>query len=90
MVAIAAPVSGFDLPPVPVSTPDQICQNRIEGLLRDQPHRELQEIQISSDRGTITMQGRVSSFYLRQLCIRCCQQAAGVLQINDQLQVGTA
>ncbi len=69
---------------------DQVCQQQIEELLRDQQYQGLKNVLISSDRGTVTLQGRVSSFYLRQICIRCCQQVVGVFQINDRLEVSVA
>jgi osmotically-inducible protein OsmY len=37
--------------------------------------------------GTVTLQGSVSTFYQRQLCISCCQHVAGVLRLVDQLTV---
>jgi hypothetical protein len=35
----------------------------------------------------VTLRGRVPSFYQRQLFIHCCQRVAGVVQLNDELQV---
>jgi osmotically-inducible protein OsmY len=75
------------LPSSPTHEADALCRNRIQHLLHDQRYQELREIQITSADGVITLQGNVSSFYLRQLCIRCCQQVVGVFRIDDQLQV---
>jgi len=75
---------------LPISASQQADLTRrdlIQNLLDGHQRRELREIQITSEDGTITLQGNVSSFYLRQLCIRCCQQVVGVFHINDQLQV---
>jgi len=69
------------------SDPDHACRERILDLLNGQRQQEFREVQISTERGIVTLRGRVASFYLRQLCIRCCQQVVGV-HINDQLQVG--
>jgi osmotically-inducible protein OsmY len=74
---------------VPQLAADEACQSRIQDLLHG-ARPEFRQLRVTSQRGTVTMSGRVSSFYLRQLAIRCCQQAAGAFHINDQLQVGTA
>jgi osmotically-inducible protein OsmY len=70
------------------STTDEVCQNRIQLLLQG-TRPEFRQLQIESNHGTVTVKGRVASFYLRQVAIQCCQQAAGAFRINDQLQVGT-
>ncbi len=73
--------------PVSLTTDEEVCQNRIQQLLQG-TRPEFRQLQIESNCGTVTVKGRVASFYLRQVAIQCCQQAAGVFQINDQLQVG--
>lgn len=65
---------------------DEVCQNRIQQMLYGS-RPEFRNLRITSNRGTVTVQGRVASFYLRQLAIQCCQRAAGVFRIDDQLQV---
>jgi osmotically-inducible protein OsmY len=95
MVVVSQGVRGRDVlesltvtSSVPTSS-DLACQDRIQNLLQGE-RPEFRHLQVTTHRGTVTMQGRVSSYYLRQLAIRCCQQAAGAFHINDQLQVGTA
>jgi osmotically-inducible protein OsmY len=83
----------LDSLPAPGAVPqnpnsDEVCQNRIQYLLQG-ARPEFRSLQITSNHGTVTLEGRVGSFYLRQLAIQCCHQAAGVFRINDQLQVGT-
>ncbi len=70
------------------SPSDEVCKNRIQHLLNG-ARPEFRNLQITSDHGTVTVEGRVASFYLRQLAIQCCQKAAGAFRINDQLQVGS-
>lgn len=71
------------------SISDEVCKNRLQDLLQG-ARPEFRNLQITSDRGVVTLEGRVASFYHRQLAIQCCQRAAGVFRINDQLQVGTS
>ena len=61
-------------------------KNRIKSFLRRQgvPSTRL-NIEVSG--GTVTLQGSVSTFYQRQLCISCCQHVAGVLRLIDDLTV---
>ena len=92
MVVLATPATmlrdqDFPLPP---TDPDHKCRQQIQELLSGQRQQDFREVLITSERGIVTLQGRVASFYLRQLCIRCCQQVVGGFQINDQLQVGGA
>jgi hypothetical protein len=35
----------------------------------------------------VTVQGRVSSFYYKQLCLHCCLRVAGVRKIVDEILV---
>lgn len=94
MIAAAPTTLTLETPPSPSvasqnSNSDEVCQNRIQHLLQG-ARPEFRKLQITTNRGTVTLEGRVASFYLRQLAIQCCQQAAGALRIDDQLQVGTA
>ena len=40
-------------------------------------------------RGVVTLRGRVHTFHQKQLCLNCCQRVAGVLQIDDQIEVAS-
>ena len=48
------------------------------------PHRTLE---ISVERGKVMVQGRVPSFYLRQIAVECIKRVAGVTQIVDRIDV---
>mgnify|MGYP003352492822 CR=1 FL=1 len=37
--------------------------------------------------GTVTLYGRVHSFYQRQICLQCCQRVAGVIRLVDRIEV---
>ena len=49
------------------------------------PH--LRNIEVESDRGTVTLRGRVVSYYQKQLCINCSRRVAGVITLIDQIDV---
>ncbi|MBI3461681.1 MAG: BON domain-containing protein [Planctomycetes bacterium] len=44
-------------------------------------------LEIESQGGVVTLRGIVRSFYQKQLCIHCCQRVAGVIRVQDDLQV---
>jgi osmotically-inducible protein OsmY len=90
---VAAPLSLLESRPTPSvvaqhSNSDEVCQNRIQHLLHG-ARPEFRNLQVTSNHGIVTVEGRVASYYHRQIAIQCCRQAAGVFRINDQLQVGT-
>ena len=47
----------------------------------------LRQIQVASNNGTVTIRGKVTSFYQRQLCINCSRRVAGVVRLIDELTV---
>lgn len=47
-------------------------------------------LEIESQGGVVTLRGIVRSFYLKQLCIHCCQRVAGVIRVQDELEVASA
>ena len=44
-------------------------------------------LEIESQGGVVTLRGSVRSFYHKQLCIHCCQRVAGVIRVQDELDV---
>ena len=44
-------------------------------------------VEVAGD--AVTIQGRVGSFYERQLAIECCKRVAGVRRVVDQIDVDT-
>lgn len=59
---------------------------RIRNFLGNHISR-LRPIEVQACQGVVTIRGRVHSFYERQLLISCCQRVAGVVQLNDEVQV---
>lgn len=47
----------------------------------------LRTVEVQASQGVVTIRGHVNSFYERQLCINCCQRVAGVVRLNDEVNV---
>ena len=62
-------------------------ETRIRIFLAGQGVAALRRITVSANGGTVTLCGRVGSFYEKQLCLNCCRHVAGVIQIIDEIQV---
>lgn len=67
---------------------DRELERRVLIYLEQQHFPQLHAVEVKARQGIVTIRGRVSSFYERQLCIHCCQRVAGVVQVNDQVEVG--
>jgi osmotically-inducible protein OsmY len=71
----------------PTTRQDADLERRIANFLLGYKIPALKEIEVHSDRGEVTLRGHVASFYQRQLCISCCRHVAGVIEVNDEIQV---
>lgn len=60
---------------------------RVKGFLYQRgywPHRTLE---ISVERSVVVVQGRVPTFYLRQVAVECIKRVAGITQVVDLIEV---
>jgi osmotically-inducible protein OsmY len=48
------------------------------------PHKALE---LSVAQGVVTIQGRVPTYYLRQVAVECLRRVAGVIQVVDRIEV---
>jgi osmotically-inducible protein OsmY len=71
-----------------ISLSDRDLERRVKGFLKHQHFASLRKIEVNSQSGVVTISGRVNSFHERQLCINCCQRVAGILGLNDRIEVG--
>ncbi len=55
--------------------------------LAESPYRELQQVSCATDNGVLVLQGRVSSFYLKQVAQEMARKADGVAAIANRLEV---
>ena len=66
---------------------DRDLRQRVKGFLHQWgygPHRTLE---IGIERGVVVVQGRVPTFYLRQIAVECIKRVAGVTQVVDLIEV---
>jgi osmotically-inducible protein OsmY len=70
-----------------LNQPDRELERRVVNFLAQQHFPRLRAIEVESRQGVVTIRGRVNSFHERQLCIHCCQRVAGVVGLNDRIQV---
>jgi len=66
---------------------DSDLKRRVINYLSQRYSPALRAIEIEAHDGSITLRGKVRSFYARQLCIHCCQRVAGVAKLDDQIEV---
>ncbi|HEV2970326.1 MAG TPA: BON domain-containing protein [Pirellulales bacterium] len=66
---------------------DRDLQQRILNYLFGQHVSDLRFLAVEARRGVVTLRGRVHTFHQKQLCLNCCQRVAGVVRINDQIEV---
>lgn len=67
---------------------DRDLLQRVKGFLHQRgygPHRTLE---INVEQGVVVVQGRVPTFYMRQIAFECIKRVAGVTQVVDLIQVG--
>lgn len=78
----------MDVTNTPITTENDhdLCR-RVENYLVGFHRMGLREIQIEADRGVVTLRGRVSTFYEKQLALNCCHRVAGVRQLIDEVEV---
>jgi osmotically-inducible protein OsmY len=65
---------------------DSDLKRRVVNFINQQFPR-LRTVEVEAAQGVVTINGRVSTFYERQLCIYCCQRVAGVTGLIDKVEV---
>lgn len=66
---------------------DRDLEQRIIRYLSEMQRTPLRGIQVRVERGHVTLTGRLSSYYEKQLCLQCFQQVEGVTRIVDRIDV---
>ncbi len=62
---------------------------RVRIFLSSRHQPSFRHLHIEANGGTVTLRGRVSSFYEKQLTYQCCRHVAGVFNVIDQVDVST-
>lgn len=77
-----------DTPHRPAGNSDDAeLKQRIVGYLEQRRYPAIRDLTISTDNGLVTLQGKLNSFYEKQLCLSTCQRVAGVIRIIDEVEV---
>jgi osmotically-inducible protein OsmY len=69
-------------------TTDRELEQRVVAYLQEQQRHALRQIDVRAEGGTVTLRGRVGSFYEKQLCLGCLRRVPGVAHVVDQIDVG--
>ena len=76
--------------PVPRKGTNDELARRVKIFLSSRHHPSFRNLHIEANGGTVTLRGRVSSFYEKQLTYQCCRHVACVFKIVDQVDVSGA
>jgi len=60
---------------------------RVQLCLHQHGYGPYMALEINVERGVVLVQGRVPTFYLRQIAVECIKHVAGVTQLVDLIQV---
>lgn len=66
---------------------DQELTRRVLNYLYGRYLPALRRLEVEASEGTITLRGRVNTFYEKQLAISSCQRVAGVHKLVDCVEV---
>ena len=66
---------------------DRELRSRVQSYLFGQHVSDLRHLDVEARRGVVTLRGQVHTFHQKQLCLNCCQRVAGVLEIDDRIEV---
>ena len=68
---------------------DESLEHRISNFLFGQHVPDQDCVELDVHGGTVVLRGRLPSRSAKWLCIECCRRVAGVINIVDEIQVGS-
>ena len=74
-------------PNLRIDYPDDDLRDRIQSYLSSRHFPAFRELEVEVDNGTVTLSGKVDSYYEKQVALNCCGRVAGVLQTVDDVEV---
>ena len=78
-----------NIPTVEVSDDERLAAN-VRTFVTSRIQPAASHVLVTADCGTVTLSGRVGSFYHKQLWLSGTQRVAGVRRVIDNLHVGRA
>jgi len=73
--------------PVVDFTEDELLARNVRNFVLGRIQPATNHVDVDADCGTVTLRGRVGSFYLKQLWLHGAQRVAGVRRVIDELEV---
>jgi osmotically-inducible protein OsmY len=73
----------------PSAAADSELKRRVSNYLATRYFPALKRLEIDAQSGIVTLRGRVSSFYEKQIAVHSCQRVAGVVRLVDAVDVTT-
>lgn len=67
---------------------DRDLLQRVKFLLHQRGYATHRSLEISAERSVVVVQGRLPTFYLRQIAVECIKRVTGVTQVIDRIEVG--
>jgi osmotically-inducible protein OsmY len=68
---------------------DKELERRVFQYLLERRMPGLRQVSVEARGGTVTLRGKVRTFYEKQLCNNICRRVAGVMQLQDLVAVVT-
>ncbi len=66
---------------------DKDLERRVSQYLLDRRMPGLRQLSVEARGGTVTLRGKVRTFYEKQLCGSICRRVAGVIRLEDLVAV---
>ena len=67
--------------------PENNLRNNVASALRQKGYPHHRALEITIDHGTVTVEGSVSTWYLRQIASECIKRVTGVVRVVDRIRV---
>jgi len=69
------------------ATADRLLADQISTHLAETNRASLKRLSIAVRSGEVTLRGSVTSYYERQIAIQACRMLAGIVRVNDAVEV---
>lgn len=66
---------------------DRDLLQRVKSYLHQRGYANHRALEISAERSVVVVQGRLPTFYLRQIAVECIKRVAGVTHVIDLIKV---
>ncbi|MDB4534458.1 BON domain-containing protein [Vicingaceae bacterium] len=70
-----------------VDYPDLDVQNRVTSFLNSRHYPSFKKLHVEVDNGLVTVTGKLTTYYEKQVALNTCQRVAGVLSLIDEIDV---